>query len=456
VSNDWSTIDPALAGRETPAWFRDAKLGIFVHWGVYSVPGWAPPTGLFSNRHELGWEEWFKRNPYAEWYENSLRIPGSPTAAHHRETYGNAPYSDFAAAFAEANAAWNPAEWASLFKRAGARYTVITTKHHDGYSLWPTAVPHPYRANWHSERDLVGELADAARQEGLRFGTYYSGGYDWSWFPNLIDGTGNAHRMVFRQDDAFIAYLDAQWRELIDRYETDLLWNDIGVPENQDVPRLFRDYLARVPDGVIDNRFRQCGPDGTIVNLPPYDFTTPEYASESDISAIPFESCRGIGYSFGYNRMEDESTFIGIEELIHFFVDLVSKNGNLLLNVGPMADGTIQDGQVKRLEALGDWLAVNGAAIYGSRPWNHAEGTTHDGRETRFTLGNDGSIYMIVLGEARPGDLIVSGLPGELAGNVALLGLEDVLDYRYDGSELRIRLGDSLPAGPAHTFRLGG
>ncbi|MEZ4623542.1 MAG: alpha-L-fucosidase [Thermomicrobiales bacterium] len=146
----------------------------------------------------------------------------------------------------------------------------------------------------------------------------------------MIDGAGNAHTMRFRQDEPFIAYLDAQWRELIDRYETDLLWNDIGVPAGQDVPRLFRDYLARVPDGVIDNRFRQCDAEGKIVNLPPIDFTTPEYASESEISAIPFESCRGIGYSFGYNQMEDESTFIGIEELIHFFADLVSKNGNLL------------------------------------------------------------------------------------------------------------------------------
>jgi alpha-L-fucosidase len=456
VPNDWTTIDPALAGRETPAWFRDAKLGIFVHWGVYSVPGWAPPTGLFSNRHELGWEAWFKRNPYAEWYENSLRIPGSPTAEHHRETYGDAPYSDFAASFAAANANWEPADWADLFQRAGAKYTVLTTKHHDGYSLWPTSVPNPYRENWHSERDLVGDLAEAVRAKGLRFGTYYSGGYDWSWFPNLIDGTGNAHTMVFRQDEAYIAYLDAQWRELIERYDTDLLWNDIGVPAGQDVPRLFRDYLARVPDGVIDNRFRQCGPDGTIVNLPPFDFTTPEYASESEISAIPFESCRGIGYSFGYNQLEDESTFIGVEELIHFFVDLVSKNGNLLLNVGPMADGTIQPGQVERLEALGDWLAINGAAIYGSRPWERAEGATRDGRAVRFTLGSDGAIYAIVLGEARPGELVIPELPAEMAGNVTLLGHEDVLDCRFEGSELRIRLTDSLPAGPAHTFRLGG
>jgi len=452
--NDWSTIDPALAGRQTPAWFRDAKLGIFIHWGVYSVPGWAPPTGLFSNRHELGWEEWFKRNPYAEWYENSLRIPGSPTADHHRETYGDAPYEAFAETFAQANRAWDPADWAELFRRAGARYAVLTTKHHDGYSLWPTSTPHPLRANWHSERDLVGELAGAVRAEGLRFGTYYSGGYDWSWFPNIIDGRGNAHRMQFRQDEAFIAYLDAQWRELIERYETDLLWNDIGVPEGQDVPKLFRDYLERVRGGVIDNRFRKCNAAGEIVELPPFDFTTPEYATESEISTIPFESCRGIGYSFSYNQLEDESTFISIEELIHFFVDLVSKNGNLLLNVGPMADGTIPPGQVARLEALGDWLAINGSAIYGSRPWQRAESTTGNGDPVRFTLGSDGALNAIVLAEAAAGDLVLTGLASETIAGVSLLGSNDEIEWRRSGDDLIVSLPETVPMGPAHTIRI--
>ncbi len=454
MQNDWSSIDPALAGRTTPDWFRDAKLGIFIHWGVYSVPGWAPPTGLFSNRHELGWEEWFKRNPYAEWYENSLRIPDSPTAKHHRATYGDAPYSDFAESFARSSTNWDPESWADLFERAGARYAVLTTKHHDGYSLWPTAVPHPHRDNWHSPRDLVGELADSVRGRGLRFGTYYSGGYDWSWFPEVIDGAGNAHTMRFRQDEPFIAYLDAQWRELIDRYETDLLWNDIGVPAGQDVPRLFRDYLARVPDGVIDNRFRQCDAEGKIVNLPPIDFTTPEYASESEISAIPFESCRGIGYSFGYNQMEDESTFIGIEELIHFFADLVSKNGNLLLNIGPMADGTIPSGQVSRLEALGDWLAINGDAIYGSRPWQRAEGATSDGRGVRFTQGRDGTLYAIVLSAAEPGELVLNGLGTLSITRTSLLGFDGEVPWRTSADDLVLTLPETAGLDPAHTIRI--
>jgi alpha-L-fucosidase len=448
----WSDIDPSLADRTAPAWFRDAKLGIFIHWGIYSVPGWSPTTGLFTNAAELGWEEWFRRNPYAEWYENSLAIPGSPTADHHRETYGDAPYAAFAPEFARASAAWQPERWAELFARAGARYAVLTTKHHDGYCLWPTAVPHPHQPGWHSERDLVGELADAVRARGLRFGTYYSGGLDWSWHPAVVHNHDEV-RSTFRQDAPFIAYLDAQWRELIERYGPDLLWNDIGAPAGQDVPALFRDYLDRVPDGVIDNRFQQCDGEGTITFQPPFDFTTPEYATSAAISPVPFESCRGVGYSFGYNQLEDESTYIGTDELIHFFVDLVSKNGNLLLNVGPRADGSIPEGQIARLEALGDWLAVNGEAIYGTRPWKQAEGRTLDGAPVRFTRRN-GALYAIVLAPARPGARGMAGLRLSRSACICLLGREEPLSWVETEAGIAYTLPEDLPAGAAHALKI--
>lgn len=448
----WGEIDPAQRNRTTPAWFRDAKLGIFIHWGIYSVPGWAPTTGLFTNAAELGWEEWFRRNPYAEWYQNSLAIAGSPTAEHHRETYGGAPYAAFAPEFARTSTAWQPEPWADLFARAGARYTVLTTKHHDGYCLWPTEVPNPHQSGWHSERDLVGELAAAVRAQGLLFGTYYSGGLDWSWHPAVVH-THDEVRSTFRQDAPFIAYLDAQWRELIERYAPDLLWNDIGAPAGQDIPALFRDYLARVPDGVIDNRFRQCDGEGTVTFEPPFDFTTPEYATSAGISPVPFESCRGIGYSFGYNRLEDESTYIGIDELIHFFVDLVSKNGNLLLNVGPRADGSIPEGQIARLEALGDWLAANGEAIYGTRPWTRAEGRTLDGAPVRFTQRN-GALYAIVLAPARPGSLGMAGLRLSRSACICLPGRDEPLSWVETEAGIAFTLPEDLPAGPAYALKI--
>jgi alpha-L-fucosidase len=168
--NPWAGLS-----RPLPDWFQDAKLGIFVHWGPYSVPAWAEPTG------ELGAVDeaiWFRHNPYAEWYANTIRIPDSPAREHHRRTYGDAPYDDFLDAWrAEA---FDPAGWARLFARAGARYVIPTTKHHDGVPLWDapgTATRNTVHRG--PRRDLVGAIAGAAREAGLRFGVYYSGGLDW-------------------------------------------------------------------------------------------------------------------------------------------------------------------------------------------------------------------------------------------------------------------------------------
>jgi alpha-L-fucosidase len=313
-------------------------------------------------------------------------------------------------------------------------------------------VENPHRAEWHSERDLVGELAAAARERGLRYGTYYSGGLDWSWRPGAIRDQREL-RGTFRQDAEFVAYLDAQWRELIDRYAPDLLWNDIGAPAGQDLPALFREYLGRVPDGVIDNRFRQFDGDGTLVFEPPFDFTTPEYATSASISPVLFESCRGIGYSFGYNRQEDESTYIGIDELIYFFVDLVSKNGNLLLNVGPRADGTIPEGQIDRLEALGDWLAINGEAIYGTRPWWKAEARTLNGTPVRFTSRN-GSLYAIVLAPARPGSHGMAGLRPARNATICLLGCDEPLPWVETEAGFAFTLPEQAPSGPAYALKI--
>jgi alpha-L-fucosidase len=213
-------IDDPFRDREVPRWFRDAKLGIFVHWGVYSVPAWAPPPGpdgdggrqlldLFQIDAEsfqdasrqrtecllrlleiLGpenvaidrvLEKLVGENPYAEWYRNTLARPSSRTAPHHRDTRGDRPYTDFAADFAAASSGWNPDGWASLMAEAGARYAVLTAKHHDGYCLWPSQVRHPKGWNeWRTPRDLVGQYAAAVRKAGLRCGLYYSSGLDWS------------------------------------------------------------------------------------------------------------------------------------------------------------------------------------------------------------------------------------------------------------------------------------
>jgi alpha-L-fucosidase len=154
--------------RPTPGWLPAAKLGIFIHWGPYSVPAWAEPSGALGAVPE---REWFKHNAYAEWYFNTIRIPGSPAAQHHHDVYRDAPYDDFLDQWTAAK--FDPAAWARLFAEAGASYVVPTTKHHDGVALWD-APGTGTRNTVHRgpRRDLIGEIADAVRAAGLRFGVY--------------------------------------------------------------------------------------------------------------------------------------------------------------------------------------------------------------------------------------------------------------------------------------------
>ncbi|GAB3973272.1 alpha-L-fucosidase [Plantactinospora veratri] len=186
--------------RETPAWYRDAKFGIMIHWGLYSVPGWAPlddevvrllgagRTGPDDSTPDDSAEAVRRSDPlarhsYAEWYQNTYLLDG-PTRAYHRRVYGDRPYADFRTEFVAAVRDWDPAPWAELCAAAGARYVVPTGKHHDGYLLWPSAHPNPHLPDWQTGRDVIGELGAAVRDRGLRYGLYYSGGLDWT-FGNL-------------------------------------------------------------------------------------------------------------------------------------------------------------------------------------------------------------------------------------------------------------------------------
>src|ERR1700760_4859452 len=173
--------EPTLASlnkHPLPQWYADAKLGIFIHWGLYSVPGWAP---LSHPEHDFRNIDYIKNNPYAEWYYNVMRIDGSPTQAYHREHYGAGySYYNFAPVFNEEITKWKPDQWATIFHDAGARYVVLTTKHHDGFTLWPSSIANPTlpKDRQHASRDIVGELTAAVRKQDMRMGLYYSGGYD--------------------------------------------------------------------------------------------------------------------------------------------------------------------------------------------------------------------------------------------------------------------------------------
>jgi alpha-L-fucosidase len=446
----------SLAQHEAPAWFSDAKLGIFIHWGVYSVPGWAPVEGQYG---ELTRERFFQVNPYAEWYWNSMRIPGSPTNEHHRATYGEEfEYSAFLSTFNEEVQKWRPEEWGELFAAAGARYVVLTTKHHDGFTLWPSSVRNPHRPadQQGARRDLVGELTEAVRERGMRMGVYYSGGIDWSFNDTLIDRPGILRTTAVPRTEEYARYVDAHWRELIDRYQPDILWNDITYPENAGLAALLADYYNRFPEGAVNNRWgvrRQTKDEPEDSDWVEFaDFFTPEYAQLDEISEAKWEACRGIGYSFGYNRNETDAQMISVDDLVDLLVDIVSKNGNLLLNVGPMADGTIPPGQVERLRGLGEWLAVNGGAIYGSTPWSRASGETAGGIPVRFTRKGD-EVFAILLDTPATSKIEVRSLPLAPGAQVRLLGFEGELEWS-SGEHAVIQLPADLPAAPAHTLRI--
>ncbi|MCU0625461.1 MAG: alpha-L-fucosidase [Gemmatimonadaceae bacterium] len=436
----------SLATHPLPAWFDDGKLGIFIHWGLYSVPGWATtehpslPEVMAKNL----WPQWFRSNAYAEWYENSLKVPGSATQAYHAKTWGTRSYADFKPMFDSATARWKPDEWAALFKRVGARYVVLTTKHHDGYTLWPSRVPNPKRADWQSRRDLVGELTRAVRAQGMEMGLYYSGGLDWTFNPAAITDFPTLISNI-PQDSAYAAYAEAQWRELIDRYQPAVLWNDIGFPGRADAKRLFADYYNRFPNGVINNRFNMLQPEH-------FDFTTPEYAVVDTISRQKWEATRGIGASFGFNRAEDAAQFLSVNDLVDSFVDIVSKNGNLLLNVGPEADGTIPRGQLERLEGLGAWLRTNGEAIHGTRPFSRAEAKVGDAR-VRFTT-KAGTLYAVLLDRPATGTITLDSVTTASAVRVRLLGARGTLPATVNNGAVTITLPATLADAPAWTLAI--
>ena len=207
------------------------------------------------------------------------------------------------------------------------------------------------------------------------------------------------------------------------------------------------------PDGIVNDRFLDIALDVTHTPLVTPDILTPEYVSFSEIRAEKWETTRGIGFSFGYNQAEDEATFIPIDELIHLFVDIVSKNGNLLLNVGPRAGGSIQEGQISRLRALGAWLAINGDAIYGTRPWLRAEGVTDAGIPVRFTSKGD-ALYAILLGQPVPGPLVLKGLRSAPGTSASLGGYDRALPVEQQVDGIRVIIPAGLAASPAYALQI--
>jgi alpha-L-fucosidase len=360
----WASLDQ----RPVPAWFTEAKFGLFIHWGVYSVPAYRPVS---PRPYET----------YAEWY--GADVYGNPALrqSFHAKNYGPSfTYRDFGPLFrAEL---FDPARWADLFVRAGARYVVLTAKHHDGYCLWPTTAP--YKQQWHSgvvgpRRDLVGELTQAVRARGLKMGFYYSL-LEWESTSTANRPSGyylpQADIDKYRIPEAQYVAQNSLWqlKELVTTYQPALLFADGEWDRPADYwrsPEFLAWLYNEAPNKdevVVNDRWGQ----GTRSQHGGY--YTSEYASDNDKVGVqhPWEESRGMGQSYGFNRAENLEDYSTSAQLVHQLIDIVSRGGNLLLNIGPAADGTIPVLMQERLVDIGRWLAINGEAIYGTRAWEAA------------------------------------------------------------------------------------
>ncbi len=332
----------SLNTRGYPRWFSDAKLGIFIHWGLYSVPAYASKEG------------------YGEWFYRGLMTGDSSRCAIMRY------YADSTLPVFEQYKTltqlwkaelWDPDQWASLFYDAGAQYVMLVTKHHDGYCLWDS----PLQPMWNSvtsgpRRNIVEELTKSVRNLGLHMCFYYS----------LPEWTNPLHIWMEDPDDSIANYVEhymiPQFKELVMRYRPDAVFADgdwSNSPEQFHSQELISWYYNTVGgDAIVNNRWGA----GTQ-----HGFITPEYSAGIDMKDRPWAECRGLGRSFGLNRNEDLDNYLSSTELIQHFALLVSEGGGMTLNVGPAADGTIPLIQQERLRELGRWLQVNRQAIYGSK-----------------------------------------------------------------------------------------
>jgi alpha-L-fucosidase len=437
------TYEATVASLDThpvPAWYDDAKLGIFVVWGLYSVPGWAP---LAHPGHDFFSTDYLKNMPYAEWYSNEMRYPGTPTQAYHAAHYGkDFGYYQFEKPFNAALKTWNPDKMAQIIADTGARYIVLTAKFHDGYMLWPSQVKNPDQQDLIASRDVVGDLGAAVEKRGIRLGLYYSGGYDWTFNRGPIEVAAD-YEAVKPESQAYGEYADAQLEELIAKYHPAVVWNDIDWPKTGKPLKLMADYYNAVPDGVVDDRF----------GVKHADFETAEYRDVSAINPKKWEACRGLGASFGYNRAEGEAQTIAPDKLIALLVDTVSKNGNLLLDVGPEADGTIPPVQMERLRALGAWMKQNGEAIYGTRPWTRAEGNSDQGIGVRFTRKSD-TLYATLLGRPSGASVVLKGVSPKPGSAMTWLGSEDAVHWTQEGPDVRVSLPSKLAGNYAFVVKM--
>lgn len=409
---NWKSLDK----REIPSWWTDAKFGIFIHWGLYSVPAYAP-----VNEVEGVYEK------YAEHYYNRLLTGNKLFRNFHAKQYGeNFKYADFAPMFKAEY--FNPADWAELFKEAGAKYVVLTSKHHDGFCLWPsTQTPRWNSVVMGPHLDIIDTLSQAVRDAGLHFGLYYSL-LEWA---NPLYSRPTIEKWVD-------THMIPQMKEMVNNYKPEIIFSDgewdydsKTLKSEQFLAWLFNESPVK-NTVVVNDRW------GKETRSLHGDYYTTEYNLVHNAEGIgdkadhPWEESRGIGTSYGYNRFETTNHYLTSKQLIDMLIDKVSNGGNFLLDVGPDATGMIPVIMQERLLDMGKWLKVNGEAIYSSHPWRNSDKLDND--KLAFTQ-NGGNLYVIVK-QWEKAPIVLQNLKN--AGKVELLGYDGNINYSYQNGKLTI------------------
>ncbi|MGK7395553.1 MAG: alpha-L-fucosidase [Candidatus Cyclobacteriaceae bacterium M3_2C_046] len=405
-------------------WFQDARFGMFIHWGIYAIPARG---------------EWVRQN----------------------EKLSVEDYQPYFKAFDPEQ--YNPKEWARIAQRAGMKYGVMTAKHHDGFCLFDSEYTDYKATNTPAGRDLIREYVDAFREEGLKVGFYYSL-LDWHHPDYLVEGECVVHPMTGkdgysnegRDFSKYITYMHSQVRELMTNYgKIDILWLDFScgemTGERWEATKLVKMVRQLQPDIIIDNRL---GGNMELEQPEPYagDFEGPEQVIPQNgifdelNRPIPWEACITLNNDWGYSTNND---YKSSRDIIHALVNVVSKGGNLLLNVGPDAKGNIPDQSVRILDQVGDWMKLNGESIYGCGPAPYPKPEWG-----RFTM-KDNKLYAHITG-SNIGQFLMAGMKGQLnQGWLLNDGREVFIGPYWHGKRSYIQEDDvffNLGNPPQHTF----
>ncbi|XP_054707938.1 alpha-L-fucosidase-like isoform X2 [Uloborus diversus] len=410
---DWASLD----ARPLPPWFGDVKIGIFLHWGVFSVPSFK------SEWFRTHWEE--KANGYEEFMTKNYK-PGFS-------------YPEFGPLFTAEF--FNPDEWADVFEAYGAKYIVLTSKHHEGFTLWPSKVSW----NWNAKdigpkRDLLGDLADAIRNKtDLHFGVYHS---MYEWFnPLYLTDKSNKYTTQYFVDGKTMPELI----ELVTQYKPEVIWSD-GDWEASDTYWKSKEFLAwlyntsPVKDVVVVND--RWG-SGIPCKHGGY-YTCTDRFNPKTLQAHKWENAMTLDkQSWGFRRNADLSSILTIEELITTLAETVSCGGNLLINVGPTHDGRIVPIFQERLKQLGSWLKVNGESIYSTKPWTAQNDTLTPGV---WYTSKESTVYAIVLSWPKNSVLTLGSLQVKQNSVIYMLGVNAPLPYKVSSKTVSVSFPTLTPS----------